>query len=53
MEFRHRSHGRWLLVTNVDSSSVAVFSIDRASGRLTPTGESLAVPQAIAVTFVP
>jgi 6-phosphogluconolactonase len=44
--------GRWLLVTNVDSSSVAVFSIDRASGRLSATGETLAVPQALAVTFL-
>ncbi len=44
--------GNWMLVTNVDSSSVAVFRIDRASGMLTATSESLAVPQALAVTFV-
>ena len=44
--------GNWMLVTNVDSSAVAVFRVDRASGKLTYSGESLSVPQAIAVTFL-
>ncbi len=43
--------GRWLFVANEGSGSVTVFGVDRATGRLTPTGASLAVPKPVAVTF--
>ena len=35
--------GRWLLAENQDSHSVAIFSIDPASGRLQPNGEKVEV----------
>jgi len=43
--------GRWLLVTNEGSNSVSVFNIDRATGRLSATQESLSIPKPISVTF--
>jgi 6-phosphogluconolactonase len=44
--------GRWLLVTNDGSGTVTVLKIDQASGLLTATGQSIAVPKAAAVLFV-
>jgi 6-phosphogluconolactonase len=43
--------GRWMLVTNEASNSVAVFSIDRATGLLTATSEALSVPKPVTVAF--
>ncbi|MEY4814793.1 MAG: hypothetical protein RLZZ162_1866, partial [Verrucomicrobiota bacterium] len=45
--------GTWLLAENQDSHTVAVFRIDPKSGRLTPTGPLLAVPQPVCAVFVP
>jgi 6-phosphogluconolactonase len=45
--------GRWLLVANQAADAVAVFSVDRATGRLGATAESLGVPDPLTVAFVP
>ena len=45
--------GHWLLVTNINSNSVNVLGIDAATGKLTATSESLAVPNPVAVAFYP
>ena len=45
--------GRWLLVTNMGSQSVAVFKVDPATGLLTATDETMAVPNPSAVAFSP
>jgi 6-phosphogluconolactonase len=45
--------GRWLLVTNQASDSVAVFNVDPATGRLGATNESVEVPDPMAVAFYP
>jgi 6-phosphogluconolactonase len=45
--------GRWMLVTNEASSSVTVFSVDRATGKLSATGESLSIPKPVTVAFYP
>ena len=43
--------GRWMLVTHDVSGTVNVFGIDRATGKLTATGEPLKVPNAASVVF--
>lgn len=43
--------GRWMLVANEGSGAVAVFSIDRRTGRLTAAGQPLPVPTPVAFTF--
>src|SRR5258706_3966251 len=43
--------GRWLLVTNDVSSMVNVFGIDRATGKLSATSESLAIPNPATLAF--
>lgn len=45
--------GRWLLCANRDTNNVVVFRVDPATGRLTPTGQEIAVPQAVCVVFAP
>ena len=45
--------GRWLLAENQDSGTVVVFAIDAATGRLTPTGQSVEVPAPVCAVFVP
>jgi 6-phosphogluconolactonase len=45
--------GTWLLAENQDSSNVAVFRIDQKSGRLTPTGPLLSIPNPVCAVFVP
>lgn len=44
--------GRWLLAGNQRSDTVSVFRIDPASGRLTNTGQSIAVGAPVSVVFV-
>jgi 6-phosphogluconolactonase len=41
----------WLLVTNEASSSVTVLSIDRLTGKLSPTHESLSIPKPVTIAF--
>ena len=43
--------GRWLLCANHDTDSVNIFSIDPASGRLTPTGQQIPVPSPVCILF--
>lgn len=45
--------GAWLVCANQHSNNVTVFAVDATTGRLTPTGQSLAVPQAVCVLFAP
>jgi 6-phosphogluconolactonase len=45
--------GRWLVCANKDSDNVTVFTRDAATGRLTPTGRPVMVPQAVCVLFAP
>jgi 6-phosphogluconolactonase len=44
--------GEWLLAANQDSNSVVTFRINRGSGRLTPTGQSIEVNSPAMVDFV-
>jgi 6-phosphogluconolactonase len=44
--------GRWLLAGNQRSDTVSVFRIDPATGRLTNTGQSIAVGAPVSVVFV-
>jgi 6-phosphogluconolactonase len=45
--------GRWLLASNELSDSVTLLKVDRGTGRLTATGESLSVPHPSAAVFYP
>jgi 6-phosphogluconolactonase len=45
--------GRWLVCANRDSNNVTVFARDALTGRLTRTSQTLKVPQAVCVLFVP
>jgi 6-phosphogluconolactonase len=45
--------GEWLLAANQDSNTVVTFRINRETGRLTPTGESIEVGSPTMVDFVP
>jgi 6-phosphogluconolactonase len=44
--------GKYLLAANQDSDDVFVFSIDEASGKLSPTGSSIKVSMPVCVLFV-
>ena len=44
--------GRWMIVSNHDSDSLAVFSIDRSTGRLTPVGEPVTAPHPFGTRFL-
>jgi 6-phosphogluconolactonase len=41
--------GRWLLCANQESGNIAIFRIDPATGRLTATGRTVAVPRPLCV----
>jgi 6-phosphogluconolactonase len=43
--------GRWMVVADQGSNSVAVLAIDAKSGRLTATGESTPIPNPVTVAF--
>lgn len=43
--------GRWLLAANQRSDSIVVFACDVASGRLTRTGQRLAVPSPVCLRW--
>ena len=45
--------GHWLVCANQNSNNVVGFKVDATTGRLTPTGQSLSVPQAVCVLFAP
>jgi 6-phosphogluconolactonase len=44
--------GRWMLVTNQGSNTVVVFARDPATGRLSPTQESLSVNKPVSVAYL-
>jgi 6-phosphogluconolactonase len=44
--------GKWLVVANQKSGTVNVFSVDTASGKLADTGQSVAAPTPVSITFV-
>ncbi|AUT65903.1 lactonase family protein [Paraburkholderia terrae] len=44
--------GKWLLVANQRSGKVNVFSIDRTTGMVSDTGESVDMPTPVSVAFV-
>jgi len=44
--------GRLLLAANQRSDSVVAFAVDATTGRLTPTGASLALPAPVCLLFV-
>ena len=45
--------GRWLVCANMESNNVVSFKVDAATGRLTPTGSVVRVPQPVCVLFAP
>ena len=45
--------GHWMLVENQDSDNIVVLRIDPVTGRLSPTGETLEVPQPVCAVFLP
>jgi len=45
--------GRWLIVANQKSGTVAVFGIDAGTGRLTPTAQVLSIDSPVDVKFAP
>ena len=45
--------GRWLIAVNQDSDNAVVFSIDLETGLLTPTGQRVAVANAVCTQFAP
>ena len=44
--------GRYLLPANQDSNSVVIFKRDAASGRLTPTGQTVSVGSPVCIEFL-
>jgi 6-phosphogluconolactonase len=44
--------GRWMLVANTNSNSIAVFAVNQQSGELTPTQETMSVTLPSNVTFI-
>jgi 6-phosphogluconolactonase len=45
--------GKFLLAANQDSSTIAVFRIDEKTGKLTPAGDPVTVPNPVAILFPP
>lgn len=44
--------GKLMLVANQSGGNVSVFSIDQATGKLTPTGKSVKIDKAVCVRFM-
>jgi 6-phosphogluconolactonase len=45
--------GSFLLALNQSSDSIVVFRIDKKTGRLSPTGQTVATPGPMCVRFLP
>jgi 6-phosphogluconolactonase len=43
--------GAWLVCANMDSDNLVSFRVDAATGKLTPTGHTTAVPKPVCVLF--
>jgi 6-phosphogluconolactonase len=50
--FRMDPTGNWLLAANQDSGNIVVFRIDKATGKLTPTGTEVKTPFPVCVKFL-
>lgn len=50
--FRMDPSGSWLIAANQDAGNLVVFKIDKASGKLTSTGEQAKVPFPVCIRFV-
>lgn len=51
--FELSSDGQWLVCANQNSNNVVSYKVDATTGRLTPTGSTVTVPQAVCVLFGP
>ena len=51
--FKIDPSGNYLVAANQDSGSVVVFKRNAATGRLTPTGQTVNVGSAVCVEFLP
>jgi 6-phosphogluconolactonase len=49
--FRIHSSGKWLLAANQDSSNVVVFKLDPATGKITPTGQTVDIGFPVCIRF--
>ena len=45
--------GRWLVCASRDTNNLVSFRIDEKSGRLTPSGHAVTIPQPVCVLFAP
>lgn len=45
--------GRWLVCANRASNNLVVFKVDPLTGKMTPTGHTATVPEAVCVLFAP
>ena len=45
--------GGWMLVGNQNTDNVAVYKVDRKTGRIAPTGQQIQAPAPICIKFVP
>ncbi|MGN6565545.1 MAG: beta-propeller fold lactonase family protein [Thermomicrobiales bacterium] len=43
--------GAWLLAANQGSDNIVVFSVNPATGQLTPTGQSVQSPSPVCLIF--
>jgi 6-phosphogluconolactonase len=50
--FRIDPSGSWLIAANQDTGNLVVYKIDKASGKLSPTGEQAKVPFPVCIKFV-
>lgn len=50
--FRIHPSGDWLIAANQESGNLVVFRIDKASGKLTATGEQAKVPFPVCIKFI-
>ena len=44
--------GNWMLVANQRGNNVCLFRIDRSTGMLSYTGQSIALPAPLSITFM-
>ena len=51
--FNFDPSGKWLLAAHQNSDNIVVFSVDRHTGKLTPTGQQIEVGACVCVKFMP
>ena len=47
--FALTADGRWLICANRDANNLVLFAVDADTGRLTPTGRTVTIPQPVCV----